>query len=305
MVDTTLTKESLLFKVDTSVYNNPKALACIKKAIATWNCYTGVNWKFAADTLAVPHDTLDGVSDIYFSSTILDTNAIMQTDVHPDPTCLNFSDSINFVYDADIQMQRIPETGYVYSYDTTTNLVSGKVYYFYDIILHELGHALLLNHVIDVKSLMYFQAFLTQRVGITSGGVFPGPQTLFGADDVVRTSVARKNACKDGTLKKSTICLTDTTVGIQNISESTNNLSAFPNPIHNGFITIDYQLDNYAYIQFKIVDITGREVLGLNEEHKPAGTYSQEINIDNLAQGVYLFVANINGQFKTVKFIKI
>jgi hypothetical protein len=43
----------------------------------------------------------------------------------------------------------------------------------------------------------------------------------------------------------------------------------------------------------------------LSNEHKPPGTYTEQINIDAFARGIYLFVANISGEFHTIKFIKL
>jgi hypothetical protein len=43
----------------------------------------------------------------------------------------------------------------------------------------------------------------------------------------------------------------------------------------------------------------------LQDEHKPPGTYTEQINIDAFARGIYLFVANISGEFHTIKFIKL
>ena len=58
-------------------------------------------------------------------------------------------------------------------------------------------------------------------------------------------------------------------------------------------------------MQFKIFDYSGRVVMILNDEKKSIGTYSEQVNINALADGVYLFTANINGKNQTIKFIKL
>ncbi|HTA27687.1 MAG TPA: SprB repeat-containing protein, partial [Bacteroidia bacterium] len=71
--------ESFNLRCDTSVWNNPKALACVKKAILTWNCYTGVDWKLGDDT-ALETTQRDGVSVIYFNNrNFSDTAIFMET----------------------------------------------------------------------------------------------------------------------------------------------------------------------------------------------------------------------------------
>jgi Secretion system C-terminal sorting domain len=83
------------------------------------------------------------------------------------------------------------------------------------------------------------------------------------------------------------------------------NVNLYPNPVNYGVLTISYQLNDNSYVQFKIIDCMGREVLILNDEHKPPGIYKEQINTDNFARGVYLFIANINGSLQAIKFIKI
>jgi hypothetical protein len=43
----------------------------------------------------------------------------------------------------------------------------------------------------------------------------------------------------------------------------------------------------------------------LGSEHKLPETYKEHINTDSFANGIYLFIANINGTVQTIKFIKI
>jgi hypothetical protein len=54
-----------------------------------------------------------------------------------------------------------------------------------------------------------------------------------------------------------------------------------------------------------ITDCIGRVIMKLPEEDRPPGDYNEQINISNLARGVYLFVASFNGEVQTRKFVKI
>ena len=53
------------------------------------------------------------------------------------------------------------------------------------------------------------------------------------------------------------------------------------------------------------MDYTGREVMRLGDEHKTPGSYQQQINTDAFVNGIYLFIANIDGNIQTIKFIKL
>jgi hypothetical protein len=192
-----------------------------------------------------------------------------------------------------------------WSYDMTYRIAdtSHDSDYFYDAILHELGHAQLLNHVDDTTSLMYYTASTNTRKNILSG-TYPGPQTLYGAFDVVNTSAVNTPPCSYGILVRSSRTCIDSTLAVPSISKNEYNLTLYPNPASNT-ISIGYQLSQNANIQFLVTDCVGRQLVILNEGSKPPGQYTRQINISGWAQGVYFFIADINGEAHTVKFIKL
>ena len=131
--------------------------------------------------------------------------------------------------------------------------------YFYDLILHKVGHAPLLNHVDDSTSLMYYFFRHGRRVNILSG-TWVGPQTLFAGFDVVSTDSAFIDGCKDGTLKNIPRFCRDATLDIPPIVENGYNLTLYPNP-SSGNIMVAYQLSVNSDVQFKITDCIGTLVI--------------------------------------------
>ena len=297
---------SLLFRCDTSISNHPLIYAVVQQAIATWNCYTGVNWILGKDTIGDTLPKLDGVSSIYFTNA-LPLGVLMETTPHVDTTCKNTGDSMAYVYDADIAIRQIPYPGYSWNYNISDTVFPGNYTYFYDVLLHELGHAHQLNHIDDSTSLMYYKVTLHPytRKNILSGTA-PGPQTLYGGFDVVNTSAVNTPPCAFyNMLVPSSRTCTDHTLNVPSISKDTYNISLYPNPATNGNVTIAYQLNVNSTVQFKVTDCIGRQLIAINKELEPPGQYTEPINVNELAQGIYLFVIEINGEIQTIKFVKI
>ena len=294
---------SLVFRCDTSISNHLLIYAVVQQAIATWDCYTGVNWKLGKDTTGDTRLKLDGVSSIYFTPT-LPGNNLMETRPNIDTLCSNNGDSMTYVYDADIAIRQIPAVGYTWNYNISDTVFPGNYFYFFDVLMHELGHAQLLNHVDDTTSLMYWSNNGHKRLNIESG-VAPGPQTLYGAFDVVNTSAINTPPCAYHILIPSARTCIDHTLNVPSISKNEYNLTLYPNPASNGNVTIAYQLNENSSVQFTVTDCTGRQLMSINKGFEPPGQYAEPINISTLAQGVYLFITEINGEMHTLKFIKL
>ena len=73
----------------------------------------------------------------------------------------------------------------------------------------------------------------------------------------------------------------------------------YPNPF-NPSTTINYSLPNTQYTVLKIYDITGKEVMTLINETKPAGRYQVKFDGSNLGSGVYFYKISA-GSFTALK----
>lgn len=77
----------------------------------------------------------------------------------------------------------------------------------------------------------------------------------------------------------------------------------FPNPVGNDF-TVEFEASVNSLIQFTVHDYTGKQVLQIQKQQLQARKYQEQINTEQLANGFYFFIANINGQIQTFKLIK-
>jgi Secretion system C-terminal sorting domain len=77
--------------------------------------------------------------------------------------------------------------------------------------------------------------------------------------------------------------------------------SVFPNPAHNELLIEIPSSNIQKLVKISIVDITGKEVMQLNEQFSPV-----RVDIETLQKGIYVLRAEIpNAETKTIRFVKI
>jgi len=96
----------------------------------------------------------------------------------------------------------------------------------------------------------------------------------------------------------------NTAKAVDNVNDSTSNLSYFlgqnyPNPATQN-TRIDYGIPRDAKVELSLFDLTGRQVKVMVSEMKTAGKYSYELQVADLAKGVYIYKM-ISGNYMEVK----
>ena len=72
----------------------------------------------------------------------------------------------------------------------------------------------------------------------------------------------------------------------------------YPNPF-NPNTTISFELQTPANVEFRVVDVMGRELTRINYGQKAAGNYQYLVNADNWASGVYFYMLRVNDQLES------
>lgn len=78
--------------------------------------------------------------------------------------------------------------------------------------------------------------------------------------------------------------------------------NAFPNPF-NPVTNIRYAVPNESRVVVRVLDVLGREIATLVNEHKTAGEYSVQFDASNLASGVYYYRLTAGSFSQTQKMI--
>lgn len=74
----------------------------------------------------------------------------------------------------------------------------------------------------------------------------------------------------------------------------------YPNPF-NPFTSIDFYLPNRTWVQLKIYDLLGNEIIGLIDEEKDAGSHQVIFDGSKLSSGIYFYKLTTNNFVETKK----
>lgn len=116
----------------------------------------------------------------------------------------------------------------------------------------------------------------------TDNGYIICGRTTFGGSDFSGNVLAVKTD-SDG-IAPQLVNIKTNTVKINNFTLYQN----YPNPF-NPETTIKYELKNNSYIILKIYNVTGKEIITLVSGYKLRGLYSERLDANNLASGIYFY----------------
>jgi len=89
---------------------------------------------------------------------------------------------------------------------------------------------------------------------------------------------------------------------VDNNSTASTTLNAYPNPANNN-VNINFSINESSTVSVSVVSVTGDVVYNNNLGSITAGTYNENINASELANGVYFYTLNVNGNVTTKKLV--
>ena len=284
---------------------NSIARGCIIKAIQEWRCYTGANIRIGEDTILtyIPN-TSDGVNYVFMRTAGWAPGEAGRT-VNADNVCTSSSNNMFAVkQEFDIMFNANFNNWF---YDTTAVPLPNGTVDFHGVALHEFGHAIGLGHVSNsTNELMYWTGS-----GLAVGGrqyLFPSTSPTDGGQFSVVSSVSAiiSNTCGNTVHvpQNSFICAKPPTTSLSNVNKDLSEFKIFPNPTSSEHLSITYTLYQPANITFRLIDITGQEIIRFHPENSNVGAHTEEINLPNIASGIYVLLTEINGKSNAVKVIK-
>ena len=92
--------------------------------------------------------------------------------------------------------------------------------------------------------------------------------------------------------------------GVMDEENVVSSLIVFPNPA-NSKVTLTINLSQSANVSISIYDVNGKEVVFVPEQWLDTGTHNQEVDVDELSQGLYVVKINTGNTFITKKLLLI
>ncbi len=289
------------FRPDSTLGNNAMAIATIEQALCDWNKGTKINWELG-EILNAASPKIDSLHHIFMApAAILPVGAAAQTlvtrmscqTISPPIELIPYSGDIDIAIRADLTTLPVPVTG-GWNFDHTTAPAANQ-YDFYTVILHELGHAHNLKHMMPLPKAMFWES----NAGDTLRNL--SPKDILGAKDILNTSTTALNQsflCHP--IDTASLCGTTAIIEIPSLGQ----VKVFPNPIEES-VNIEFDLSRGKSLFIQLSDITGRQIMSRKVDVS-TGNQVFTLNVGNKLQaGIYILSIWFDSEVHSFKLIKI
>tara|TARA_R110002050_G_C8952967_1_gene513553 strand:- start:2628 stop:5105 length:2478 start_codon:yes stop_codon:yes gene_type:complete len=292
----TVYNKAYVFHCDLGVanYDNGAMKDVIDKALRDWTCLTGINWYLSTDTNYVGAIGKDTLCLIQLSNN-LDSTVLAKTTSYQ-ATCNGAP--FNHEFDIEINSKRI------WNCDSTGTVSQGEID-LYSVILHELGHAHRLNHVIDTNKIMHFSigsGKYRRDLEFDQSCDEGGNDVIQHSTDAINT-IACVSAAQNISANPNPPC-NHVTVSIEDINQDELEFIIFPNPV-SSILNISISSEINENTQIVLMDVSGKIVKTFSKSILE-GENKFELPIYEIASGVYILRIQSNSGVNLVnaKFIK-
>jgi hypothetical protein len=274
----------------------PGAKAIIKKALKDWRCVSGINWQLGNDTnLTIAQDNINMIALYNGGGTNPAQSAeLLISTCSSGPTVLG-----SYIKSFDVKIDQTIN----WQVDSSGILQTGKED-FYHAFAHELGHAHTLKHALDtitndtLQGIMFSNLITGEVPSLQRKTVFNSPNAIDGGQFVTSNNISGTACAGSHTL----VVENCSVISVEEYDNANLNISHYPNPINNGNLTVEFELEKSANTYFFLYDNTGKLITQSSLAKIKNVNYL--LPVDNLSNGIYYLQVIADSQRQTVKFIK-
>jgi hypothetical protein len=283
--------------LDVAYFKNGAMKDVIDKALRDWTCLTGINWYLGDDTNYVGAIKKDTLCVIKFDTTFPDTSGVLAETTSRFAECGTTPKPFSHEIDIRINAKK------PWNCDSTGTVPPGE-YDLYSIILHELGHAHSLNHIIDTNRIMHFSI----SSGKHNRGLEFDQSCDEGGNDVIQYSTSANNsipcsAVQNISANPNPPC-NHVTVSIEDAFQEELDYILFPNPV-SSILNINISSEINEDTKIVLMDVSGK-IVKVFSKSILEGENSFKLPIYEFSNGIYILKIQSNSGKNLVnaKFIK-
>jgi len=273
-----------VFAFNSTILNDPIKKAVTEKAIRDWACQTGVNFKILYDDNSQTANSL-----ITFSGNITNfPDKIAYTLPSLDPYCYQNAIIRHEIAVTSFEIEMNFNTPW--DYDTTGNIANNKFSY-YSVLIHELGHAHQLDHVLNDNS-----ELMRPTIALGQFRTF-SPNLFAGTDDVILYNQTHiYNGCDYSPMVFGNPYCSTNSINEYDIEDY---FIIYPNPFTNEF-TIEFNTQNKERTEVIIYNVVGKVVYQSTQNNQNTIT----INLENISKGTYIVAIKTNNEIVSKRLVK-
>ena len=288
-----------IFHIDSLVaaYQNGAMVPIIKKALHEWTCLTGIDWILDSDMIFTqqPPVQFDSICVIRFGN--LGANISGATQLALATSQRRWCPPNFYTVESDIEISDDPNISWFLDTIPTNPIPAGQQDLYFA-LLHELGHAHNLQHLISPNDIMHFED--------NTGGAFRKVELYFdqpaydGGNWVMDKSFQfppSVTGCNLSTISSISSPLCSIIFGVRESQESSS-LIIQPNPFNQIFTVSS---EKYKIQSMVIIDITGKIV------RSESNVRTQHLTVDmgQINNGMYLLKITLdNGVVEASRIMK-
>lgn len=279
------------FRVDSELYNNQPALACVKKALCDWTSAIGVPFELDSVLFDTDSTSKNGINSIFFAK----FDSLSQSAAMYVANTASFCGSIDESQRSEIDIAISDSSYWFYDHTGTQNKPANKLD-FYSFILHELGHCLGLIHINDVNSLMYYTDPFFPPLPFYSRHINIDTNLVAGGNYILQVSQPDSvEGCANVKLQLSNVC--NLLISNELPLNQQNTIVLYPNPFET-FLDV---ISESTLTSYDIVTIEGKLIKHQDIVNRE---YRYTIQFEDMPQGIYILKIKTLKNQETFKIIK-
>lgn len=278
------------FRVDTALWNHADRRACVLKAVNDWKCLTGVKWDVVG-SIAPTSDTpfVDGLNVIQLGVPSTSSLGLVLADTRLNEHACNvdiFASELDLTFNKNLN----------WWYDTTrTQGVPAGKRDFYAVLMHELGHAHGLAHIIDSNAIMHCFDRSWTPLPANKRKIYLSNDAScdVGGNSIMQKSAAVSFLCGASaplTIIRQQLC--SPISRIESIKETMADLEVYPNPAID-YITVNYTVIKDTKMDMLLMDYAGNIIAKSELQPVKAGSYQSTISLESVPTGNYLLWGHV------------